>query len=488
MLNFRIARQYAIPYLDRVTMPEKWANWLAKRGDGNPRLLAEPAVGGLKTWDHGKHGPAPWMEFFYDWRFADLFNTGTLDLLLTCGAIRQIAYRADGTEAWRYDDPAAGFMDIRMDSNFPVLDIDGDGRIEAILPRKVGSVLHLCIVDATTGALKLSTPFPEMREYPADLRCGILAVNARGRPRPSDILVGWDYHELFLFDETLNLLWRRRLGGRQPGRHKRVRIMGHTPLAWDVDGDGLDEIVAGSTLLTPEGEISWIAPDLPCIIQDGHVDCPIAVDWNGKGKGHESLFISTGGYCFEHDGLGRSGWRLAWGLGKTRRLSARTHRDMVHGQAARVASLLPGVPGRQVVLYDNVNRVFPEKPDKVIAIAAGGRVIWEREFFQPGMQEGGFGFWCGDWDGDGLDEVFVNDKERVNILEGETGETIGQLPGHLVYVLDILGDSRAEAITVDGIMPGMHLNVLENADPPLQGEAPLTRRVAGPAYYNLTRY
>jgi len=225
MLNFRIARQYAIPYMDRVTMPEKWANWLAKRGDGNPRLLAEPAVGGFKTWDHGKHGPAQWMEFFYDWRFADLFNTGTLDLRLTSGAIRQVAYRADGTEAWRYDDPAAGFMDIRMDSNFPVLDIDGDGRIEAILPRKVGSVLHLCIVDATTGALKRSTPFPEMREYPADLRCGILAVNARGRPRPSDILVGWDYHELFLFDETLNLLWRRRLGGRQPGWRRRLQLL-----------------------------------------------------------------------------------------------------------------------------------------------------------------------------------------------------------------------------------------------------------------------
>jgi hypothetical protein len=477
-LGFRIARTYRFPYVDRVTMPAPIADWLARRGARNKRLRAEPAIDGLKTWDHRRHGPAPWMQFFYDWRFGDLFGTGELDLLLTCGAFRQAAYKASGELVWQYEDQNAGYMDIRLDSNFPIADIDADGRAEAVLPRKLGDRLHLCVIDAATGQVRQSIPYPGL-ESRRDLRSSVTVVNTRGTSRPSELLVGWDYSGVFLLDSSLNLLWERDIHQHPQRRHD---TMGHTPRAFDLDGDGRDEILAGSTLLSPDGQVLWVAPDLPALMQDGHCDSPLAVDW--RGDGHLSLFMSTGGYCFarkatsgahrpaDHD------WQLVWSLDGA----------VSHGQAARVARLLPDVPGQQVVLYDNVNRRFPWRPDVVWALAADGSVLWRREFFGPHMQEGGFGFWVGDWDGDALDEVLVNDLERVHVLRGRTGETLGTLPGHLVYAFDLVGDNRPEAIVVDTLGPEQHLLILENADLHPKNAVVIQRRIADPSMYNCTRY
>ncbi len=476
-LEFRVARTYEFPYVDRVTMPVETANWLARRGRGNRRLLAEPAVQGLKTWDHQRHGPAPWMQFFYDWRFGDVFGIGELDLLLTCGALRQTAYKGSGEPVWSYEDPDAGYMDIRLDSNFPVLDLDGDGRLEALLPRKLGRSLHLCLVEAATGEVRHSIPYPGY-ESRHDARSSVTVVDARGVGRPTDVLVGWDYSSVSLLDGDLNVLWHREIGSHP---HRRHQTMGHTPLAHDLDGDGRDEILAGSTLLSPDGEVLWVAPDLPALVRDGHCDSPHIVDWRGDGRA--GIFMSTGAYCFEcRDDTGSRAaaydWQVAWGLEK----------EVAHGQAARVARLLPGVRGQQVVHYDNVNRRFQWRPDVIRALGLDGAVLWRREFYGPHMQEGGFGFWTGDWDGDGLDEVLVNDVQRVHVLRGSTGETLGTLPGHLVYAFDLVGDDRVEAIVVDELGPHQHLLVLENTTPHPRKASTLQRRIGGPRFYNCTRY
>ena len=97
------------------------------------------------TWECARHGKAPWMQFFYDWRFADLDGDGQIDFILTGGAQRQIAYPQDGRVLWAYQDQTAGFMDIRLDSNLPVADINADGVPELVCARKVGGALHLCL-------------------------------------------------------------------------------------------------------------------------------------------------------------------------------------------------------------------------------------------------------------------------------------------------------------------------------------------------------
>jgi hypothetical protein len=127
--------------------------------------------------------------------------------------------------------------------------------------------------------------------------------------------------------------------------------------------------------------------------------------------------------------------------------------------------------------------------DKVIAFDKNGAFLWEYAIQQPDMQEGGFGFWLGDWDGDGLDEIFINDPHKVNILNG-CGEVIETLPGHLIYVFDLFGDSRVEAVTLDEIAPGMKLNIITNDAVNFNPttNALITFRKTTRAMFNCTRY
>jgi hypothetical protein len=154
-----------------------------------------------------------------------------------------------------------------------------------------------------------------------------------------------------------------------------------------------------------------------------------------------------------------------------------------------VGKLRGDVPGKQVVVYEGASRVDRTLPDRVLVLTAGGELLWDREIVQPDMQEGGFGFWLGDWDGDGLDEVFVNDPEKVNIFDGR-GELIETLPNHLIYVFDLVGDRRAEAVVLTGIEPGFKLQVWTNDAPnrnPATSLVPIAR-VTTKSMYNCTRY
>ncbi len=164
----RIALSYEIPFIDSVTMPERWAKWLAAQGSApNTKLGQTPAVAGNITWRFADHGLLPWMQFFYDWRFADLTGDGKIDFLLTSSAQRQIAYRQDGTILWHYEDLDAGFMDIRLDTNFPVADLNGDGVAELVCARKVDGQLHLCIVNAAHRRTAPEHPLSQSRPSPS---------------------------------------------------------------------------------------------------------------------------------------------------------------------------------------------------------------------------------------------------------------------------------------------------------------------------------
>lgn len=125
----------------------------------------------------------------------------------------------------------------------------------------------------------------------------------------------------------------------------------------------------------------------------------------------------------------------------------------------------------------------------MLALTAEGDLLWDFPVIQPDMQEGGFGFWLGDWDGDGLDEVWINDPEKVNILDGE-GRVIETIPGHLIYVFDLVDDRRAEGVVLTGIEPGMKMQIWTNdrlSDHPATRVIPEQRETTR-AMTNCTRY
>ena len=467
----QVAFSYEIPFIDRVAMPRR-GKWMWDRlGEPHPDFHVQYERGGPLLWDYDRHDRLGWMQFFYDWRFADLTGDGKLGVILLCGTFRQIAYAQDGTLLWRYEDPDGTLFDMRYDSNMPVKDLDGDGVAEPVCPRRIGGRVHLCIVNAATGELKQSIPFPE-HDIPDDPRFGnlrgsVTVVNASGASEASDLLVYWDYRTVTLLDRDLNHRWTRRLEEMPDRKHL---VFGHTPHAADLSGDGRDDILVSSVLFSADGEVMWVAPDLPALVTDGHADSVQIINFTGGDR--PDVVMSTGAYCFSADG------ELQFG-----------YDHLMHGQAQRVGKITDAVAGLQMAVYEGASRVDPALPDKVVALNNRGERIWEREIIQPDMQEGGFGFWLGDWNGDGLDEVFVNDPERCLVLNG-AGELIDTIPNHLVYVFDLMGDSGAEAVTLTGIGPGMRLEIVTN-DAPNDNPATrafIERRKETPAMYNSTRY
>jgi hypothetical protein len=325
----------------------------------------------------------------------------------------------------------------------------------------------LCIVNARTGALLRRVPFPALEQRPGDCRGSVLVANLQGKNRPSDIIVSWDYAYVSTYDSDLNLLWERELRHAEGRQHV---TMGHTPHPADIDGDGHDEVMVGSCLLDCDGSTLWVAPDLAALVADGHADSVQIVRLRDEGA--PGVVMSTGGYCFSADGT------LLWGRD-----------ELKHGQAQHVGKIRADVPGKQVVVYEGASRVVRELPDHILALTNEGELLWDFVVRQPDMQEGGFGFWLGDWNGDGLDEVFINDPEKVNILDGY-GNVIDKIHGHLIYVFDLVGDARAEAVVLTGIEPGMQMQIWTNDAP---NDNPVTnlvieQRMTAKAMYNCTRY
>lgn len=445
--------EFEMPYVDAAVMPSGWLHWLAGQGSTPNQLVRDLTMEHLKAekplfaWNHAAHGPLPWMQFFYDWRFGDVRNDGELGFVLARGAERQEAFASDGLSLWRYDDPSAGFTTLRYDSNFALWDIDRDGRTELLCMRRSDGRLHLCIVDAETGRLRLRAPIPDMGNKPKDVRASVTVADIRGTGHASDIILSWDYYSLAVFDQDLRLLWVRHLEHEAGRTH---RTMGHTPYACDIDGDGRAEVFAGSCLLNSDGTTRWVCPDLPSLCRFDHADS-VKMARLQDGEEHRIL-MSTGAYCFDRQG------RLLWG-----------DHGMSEGQAMRLGRMRSDLPGKQVAIYEARSRHEVGQPDCLRLLDRHGNLLWRTDLVGPDMQEGGFGLWTGDWTGSGLDCVFINDQTSVRVYDG-MGELIASFPGHLIQV--VTGPSRtACAVVLDGIAPGFRLRFHQCGGPSAAGAA-----------------
>ena len=168
------------------------------------------------------------------------------------------AINLDGEILWQLGEPSSNshmLGKISADMPFQVYDIDNDGVDEVI----VGHDFKIKIIDGRNGVVKKQVDTPLSDEEDQQLigvdyqvyafdrinPDAIQICNLRGRKRPSDILIKDRYCRLYALDENLNLLWK----------FVSPKNIGHCPMALDIDGDGLDEILAGYTLLDSHGNI-----------------------------------------------------------------------------------------------------------------------------------------------------------------------------------------------------------------------------------------
>ena len=241
-------------------------------------------------------------------RFGDLNGDGKLEIVLAqkLDHVDHDGYAMiscltaidlEGTVLWQIVEPNSGNLLSTSDLCFQVYDINGDGAAEVIFTKD----FQLCIADGRNGNILKSVPTPRTRMFDAPLHRivgdSILFCNVSGKADgpPQDILLKDRYQNVWMYNSDLELLWHH------------SGNTGHYPAVYDVDNDGLDEIMMGDALLNNDGSVLWrlrlgdhqdstaigrFAPDEksdPLIVMACGDDGILFVDLNGRVIKHYKL-------------------------------------------------------------------------------------------------------------------------------------------------------------------------------------------------------
>lgn len=365
-------------------------------------------------------------------RFGHLRNKDRLDILLAqnlklqpekdeYSTIRALtAIDLDGNILWQIGSPFNSIESGIATCDLPVqiYDIDNDGNDEVIFAKN----FCLYIADGSTGSIKKSVKLPKNIEdenrFGYLIPDAIIIANFRGRKHASDIIIKNRYHQIWVFDENLNLLWSaKRPKGLNPAN------TGHFPVAYDVNNDGHDELFIGYTLLDCEGKVLW-NHDLP-----DHTDEIIIGNFNPDYNGLQIAAASGDEGFIIFDALtGKIVYKEL--LGHAQRIAAAKFRDDLPGLQFYLVTYwhYSGI----ISFHDCTGkRLFSFEPTNL------GNIL------NPV-----------NWRGDGLELALLNTNCKNGGLIDGYGRVVVTFPddGHPTLsceAIDIAGDSRSEIVTWD---------------------------------------
>jgi len=273
----------------------------------------------------------------------DLDGDGKVDFLLYRQGPQTapgylVAIDFHGKKLWELGDPSLKSHSTDGIGKEPALrgialvyDIDQDGSQEVITEFWERGKPMLYILDGKTGRIERSRPSPFDLQVRGGRRsrCHPLGRIAwlEGRDRPPALVLKYEAsnnvpcHAAAL-DSGLNILWRLTTG---------KNGMGHIPTVGDVDGDGRDEAILGTTLVDDDGRILWERK------VSRHADCTSIADVH-PAPGKEVLLSICGtgpAYCLSAAG------EVLW---------EKTRQEVPHGQGIWAGNFIPEEPGLEVII------------------------------------------------------------------------------------------------------------------------------------------
>lgn len=341
------------------------------------------------------------------------------------------AITLDGKKLWQIGKPDQWKDHLTNDVSFQVHDIDNDGRNEVIYCMNY----EIIVADAATGKTKYKAPTPfEPNSKPAAgepqeriLGDCLMFCDLSGKGYDGDIIIKNRYRNVWAFNNKLEQLWTAACN------------TGHYPIAYDVDKDGKEEVMAGYTLFNSDGTVRWT---LENTLKD-HADGVAIIDFKGDGQ----LQLICAG---SDEGLVYADMN-----GKIRK-----HHFIGHAQNVTVANFRDDLPGLEAVTIN-----FWANQGTIHFYDASGNIYHD---FEPNQ----FGSMLMplNWTG-GTEEYFVHNAnvEEGGIYDGR-GRKVVVFPddGHpdmCNATLNLTGDARDEIV----VWNPEEIWVYTQSDSPKQG-------------------
>lgn len=323
------------------------------------------------------------------------------------------AMTLEGDVLWQVGEPSSDPAHAydTCDVACQVHDWTGDGRAEVVLCKD----FWLQVLDGRTGTLRTRVRMPETTPGEEDTFArvngdSLYFCDLSGAGRPSDLLVKNRYKQVWAYDADLRPLWSHRCN------------TGHYCHAYDMDGDGRDEVQVGYTLLNHDGSVIW-ENDL-----GDHVDEIVIGHFDPQREDPQIAVVAGEAGFIIFDAQGQV--LVQDRIGHAQRLSA-----------ARYRLDLPGLQFYAITFWGN--------PSIIVSYDGAGRRLHS---FQPTST--GHVLNPVNWTGDGTEYALMNANVRHGGLLDGWGRVVVTLPddGHpdtCCEALNLTGDPRDELMVWD---------------------------------------
>ncbi len=194
-------------------------------------------------------------------RFGDLDGDGEPDVLVTqvkrhgpgdanseVGCMTAMTF--DGERLWQIGKPDRDNAELTNDVGVQIHDINNDGKNEVIYCKN----FEIVVAEGCTGKTLYKTPTPKVTNKDPNERQNIFDrilgdclffCDLSGKGYDGDIIIKDRYKRVWAYNSNLQLLWYNFIN------------TGHYPYAYDVDGDGKDEVAIGYSMIDDDGSIIW---------------------------------------------------------------------------------------------------------------------------------------------------------------------------------------------------------------------------------------